>query len=111
MHADDLRLIGITWRLDRLRWIPSDVLTAIVTSEGVCMWPSAEDEPPPAQADQQLADRLCGGCPVRDECLELELRTAGADTAGVWGGMTDDDRRELHPHWLRRGERVERGAR
>jgi len=110
MHADDLRLIGIAWRLDRLRWIPSDVLTAIVTNEGVCMWPSAEDEPPQAQTDQQLADRLCGGCPVRDECLELELRTAGAGTVGVWGGMTDDDRRALHPRWLRRGERAERGA-
>jgi hypothetical protein len=39
MSADDLRLIGIAWRLDRLRWVPTEVLTDVVTSEGVCMWP------------------------------------------------------------------------
>ncbi|QWF84976.1 WhiB family transcriptional regulator [Amycolatopsis sp. CA-230715] len=110
MRADDLRLIGIAWRLDRLRWVPSDILTDVVTSEGVCMWPSSDNEPPDARTDAELAKSLCGGCPVQDECLELELRTAGTATVGVWGGMTDDDRRELHPHWLRRGERVERGA-
>jgi WhiB family redox-sensing transcriptional regulator len=111
MRADDLRLIGIAWRLDRLRWVPSDVLTDVVTSEGVCMWPSPGEEPPDARTDSELAKLLCGGCPVQDECLELELRTAGTATVGVWGGMTDDERRALHPHWLRRGERAERGAR
>ncbi|MEU4248954.1 WhiB family transcriptional regulator [Amycolatopsis sp. NPDC026612] len=111
MNADDLRLIGIAWRLDRLRWVPTDVLTDVVTSEGVCMWPPPDDGPPDAGSDGELADRLCGGCPVRDECLELELRTAGVHTVGVWGGMTDDDRRALHPLWLRRGERTDRGAR
>ncbi|WP_370643854.1 WhiB family transcriptional regulator [Amycolatopsis sp. DSM 110486] len=49
--------------------------------------------------------------PARDECLEQELRTYGAETVGVWGGMTDDDRRALHPHWLRRGGRIDRGER
>jgi WhiB family redox-sensing transcriptional regulator len=111
MYADDLRLIGIAWRLDRLRWVPSDVLTDIVTGDGVCMSPSPDEGPPEARNDCELAKLLCGGCPVRDECLELELRTSGTDTVGVWGGMADDDRRALHPHWQRRGERVERGAR
>jgi WhiB family redox-sensing transcriptional regulator len=110
MYADDLQLIGIAWRLDRLRWLPSDVLTDIVTSEGVCMWPSPDDGPPDAWTDRDLAKLLCGGCQVRDECLELELRTAGTATVGVWGGTTDDDRRALHQHWLRRGERADRGA-
>ena len=111
MSADDLHLIGIAWRLDRLRWVPTEVLTDVVTSEGVCMWPPPDDGPPDADSDGELAERLCGGCPVRDECLELELRTAGLDTVGVWGGMTDDDRRALYPLWLRRGERTDRGAR
>ncbi|WP_410674125.1 WhiB family transcriptional regulator [Amycolatopsis sp. cmx-4-68] len=110
MSADDLQLIGIAWRLDRLRWVPTEVLTDVVTSEGVCMWPPPDDGPPDADSDGELAERLCGGCPVRDECLELELRSAGLDTVGVWGGMTDDDRRALHPVWLRRGERTDRGA-
>ena len=111
MNADDLSLIGIAWRLDRLRWVPSDVLIDVVNGEGVCMRLSPDDAPPDAQSDAELAKRLCGGCPVRDECLELELRTAGTATLGVWGGMPDDERRALHPHWLRRGERTERGPR
>lgn len=108
--TDDLQLIGIAWRLDRLRWVPRSVLAEVVTREGLCMWPTPGGEPGwlnEPQTDEQLADRLCGGCPVRDECLELDLRTAGANTVGVWGGMTDDDRRALRPHWLRRGERAE----
>ncbi|MGW5715114.1 WhiB family transcriptional regulator [Amycolatopsis sp. NPDC003865] len=104
MEADDLWLIGIAWRLDRLRWMPTDVLRDVVTSDGACMTPS-EAGPPDACDDREFAKLLCGGCPVQDECLELELRTAGADTVGVWGAMTDDDRRALRPHWLRRGER------
>jgi WhiB family redox-sensing transcriptional regulator len=108
--GDELWLIGIAWRLDRLRWVPTDVLRDIVSRQGICMWPPPHDEPPEAHTDRDLAALLCGGCPVQDECLELELRTAGAATVGVWGGMTDDDRRALHPHWLRRGERADRGA-
>jgi WhiB family redox-sensing transcriptional regulator len=68
--------------------------------------PAWRDEP---LTDRELAARLCAGCPVRDECVELELRTAGAATVGVWGGLAEDDRRELHRHWLQRGDRVERG--
>jgi WhiB family redox-sensing transcriptional regulator len=110
-HGDDLRFIGIAWRLDRLRWVPTDVLNDVVTRQGVCMWPPPDGGPPgSARNDAELAKLLCGGCPVQDECLELELRTAGTATVGVWGGMTDDDRRTLHPHWLRRGDRADRGA-
>jgi WhiB family redox-sensing transcriptional regulator len=43
-----------------------------------------------------LAARLCAGCPVRRECLEFELRTAGADTVGVWGGLSEDDREAIY---------------
>jgi WhiB family redox-sensing transcriptional regulator len=106
--TDDLLLIGIAWRLDRLRWVPRDVLNTIVTRQGTCFLPDP-DVPPwldQAQTDEDLAERLCGGCPVRDECLELDLRTA-PNPAGVFGGLTDDDRRALRPHWLRRGERAE----
>jgi len=108
--VNDLRLIGIAWRLDRLRWTPSEMLVDVVQRDGLCMV-VAEEEPPCGDevlADRTLAARLCAGCPVQDECLELELRTAGEDTVGVWGGLSDDDRRDLHPHWLRRGERWSR---
>lgn len=106
---DDLWLIGIAWRLDRLRWVPCDVLSETVLRDGTCMWVLA-DEPPWQDnqlTDRQLATWLCDCCPVQDECLEVELRTAGEHTVGVWGALCEDDRRALHPHWRQRGERAE----
>ncbi|ALG10322.1 WhiB family transcriptional regulator [Kibdelosporangium phytohabitans] len=104
----DHRLIGIAWRLDRLRWVPREVLADVVLRDGLCMWDWAE----PAWMDERLSDRelaarMCSGCPVQDECLELELRTAGAGTVGVWGGLSDDDRRALYLRWLERGDRAD----
>ena len=75
------RFVGIAWRLDRLRWVPVDVLADIVMKDGACVWAFAEGDPPELTGhdaiDRELAARLCAGCPVQDECLELELRTAG----------------------------------
>ncbi|MGW6928468.1 WhiB family transcriptional regulator [Lentzea sp. NPDC054927] len=109
----DLRQVGIAWSLDHLRWVPTDELTDVVQSDGLCMW-AFTGEPPWADeelTDRELAERQCSGCPLRDECLELELRTAGAETVGVWGALPEDERREVHRHWLQRGERAERGSR
>lgn len=105
---DDLWLITIAWRLDRLRWVPRAVLNETVSRRCTCLWVHA-DEPPWQDrhlTDRQLAAWLCAGCPVQDECLELELRTAGEQTSGVWGALCEDDRRGVYPHWLERGERA-----
>lgn len=105
----DLWLVAIAWRLDRLRWVPGADLAELVWREGTCLWVCA-DEPSwhgEELTDRQLAAWLCAGCPVQDECLELELRTAGEHTVGVWGALAEDDRRAVYPHWLERGERAE----
>lgn len=39
------------------------------------------------------ARALCKGCPVIDLCLEVALENR--EPHGVWGGMTEDDRRQL----------------
>lgn len=108
---DELRLTGIAWQLDRLRWVPTAVLDEIVRRDGLCFWAYPDLEPPEVVGrdtpDRELAALYCAGCPVLDECLELELRTAGEDTLGVWGGMPEDDRRALYPHWRQRGERAD----
>jgi WhiB family redox-sensing transcriptional regulator len=107
---DDRWLIEIAWRLDRLRWAPRPVLAELVTRSGACMELSADGDLPlwdeEYLSDRELAAVLCAGCPVRDECLELELRIAGDQTVGVWGALSDDDRRALYPHWLQRGDRA-----
>jgi WhiB family redox-sensing transcriptional regulator len=39
------------------------------------------------------ARRVCGGCPVRVECLEYAL--CHGEWHGTWGGLSVDERREL----------------
>lgn len=72
---------------------------------GLCLWRLWPSEEPDwddcMSSDRELAARLCAGCPVIDQCRELDLRTAGADTTGVWGALAEDDRRALHPIWQR----------
>ena len=109
--SHDRQLIQIAWRLDRLRWMPQAALGELVMAHGACMWAYAACEPPQLTGidtpDRELAARLCAGCPVQDECLELELRMAGPATTGVWGALPQDDRRALYPYWRQRGERAE----
>ncbi len=49
-------------------------------------------------AEQNIAKRICRGCPVRYECLADALDNR--IEFGVWGGMTERERRALlrrHP--------------
>ena len=48
---------------------------------------------PAAQDQIAEAKAVCRGCPVVTECLSWALE-AGQDS-GIWGGMTDDERRAL----------------
>lgn len=102
------RLAAIAAGLDRLTRTPTSLLAKVVGEDGLCFWAFHRGEVP-AMAGEQPADRelaawLCAGCPVVDQCLELELREAGPDTIGVWGALPEDDRRALHPLWLARRE-------
>ncbi|MDH5313034.1 MAG: WhiB family transcriptional regulator, partial [Actinomycetota bacterium] len=36
---------------------------------------------------------ICNGCPVRADCLAWALDTC--QDAGVWGGLGEEDRREI----------------
>lgn len=47
----------------------------------------------PALLQIEEAKAVCRQCPVMDSCLEWALST-GQD-AGVWGGMSEDERRAL----------------
>jgi WhiB family redox-sensing transcriptional regulator len=100
-------------RLDRLQQVPTEVLNTVVVRRGLCLWglwPEVEpDWEDCAPSDRALAERLCEGCPVIDQCLELELRTAGASTTGVWGALPEDDRRALHRVWQQRRQHQDQG--
>jgi WhiB family redox-sensing transcriptional regulator len=47
----------------------------------------------PEAADQKRARQICAGCPVRFECLAEALDNR--IEWGVWGGMTERERRLL----------------
>lgn len=46
-----------------------------------------------AQQQTELAKAVCRRCPVIDDCLRYALET-GQD-AGVWGGMSEDERQVI----------------
>lgn len=99
--------------LDHFRNVPPDLLLEIVTRDGSCMWLHDENQTPDwlgnDLTDRQMAAAICAGCPVQRECLELEFRTVGAQTLGVWGALSDDDRRAVLAEWeARRDEAGDR---
>lgn len=47
----------------------------------------------PAIDQVEAAKRVCAGCAVREDCLEFAL--ASNQEAGIWGGLTEDERRTL----------------
>lgn len=96
-------------RLDAYRAVPGLVLFDVVTREGSCMVLYRLDLEPEWTGDEltdrETAARICAGCPVRDACLELELRTSGDATLGVWGALPAEDVRALYPVWRSRRRR------
>jgi WhiB family transcriptional regulator, redox-sensing transcriptional regulator len=63
-----------------------------------------------AVANRQIAkaQRICAGCPVRQQCLDFALRTP--EPAGVWGGTTPEQRTRARRARARRATRVPREA-
>lgn len=113
MRPDDYA--EIAKRLDRLAAVSHEVLAELVTRHGLSFWVFARSDMPELTGedtpDRELAARLCAGCPVIDECLELELREAGEATIGVWGALSDIDRRAVYRLWRwRRDHTAEDGG-
>lgn len=52
----------------------------------------------PALAQIKAAQSICATCAVQPQCLEWAIETA--QDAGIWGGVTEEERREM-----RRGAR------
>jgi WhiB family redox-sensing transcriptional regulator len=99
-------LASVAAELDALAPVPDGVLLDLVTRDGSCMESHRLAEQPQWSGDdltdRDVAARICAGCPVRRECLELQLRTSGAATLGVWGALPGEDVRALFPVWQAR---------
>jgi WhiB family transcriptional regulator, redox-sensing transcriptional regulator len=53
-----------------------------------------------ARTQVKTAKLICRGCPVKVTCLNWAL--ASGQEAGIWGGLTEDERRGLLRHGRRR---------
>ena len=49
------------------------------------------------------ARQVCARCPVREPCLEYAVRNR--ITHGVWGGLTERERRPLQARWVQDSRR------
>ncbi|HVR33886.1 MAG TPA: WhiB family transcriptional regulator [Acidimicrobiia bacterium] len=59
-------------------------------------FPAGETGPAVEQIRQ--AKRVCAGCEVVEDCLSYAVETN--QVSGVWGGLTEDERRPVRRRWL-----------
>jgi WhiB family redox-sensing transcriptional regulator len=53
-----------------------------------------------ANSSTTQAKAICRACPVREECLEYALRHR--EKFGIWGGLSERERRSYQKAWNRR---------
>lgn len=74
--------------------IVAEVADATWMSEALCAQIDAEPFFPESGGTPHLGKKLCAtGCPVKDQCLEWALATD--QRYGVWGGLSESERRAL----------------
>ena len=56
----------------------------------------------------ERAKRVCGSCPVQSQCLSYALRHR--QEQGIWGGLTEDERRLLNRRLARNERAASRSA-
>lgn len=76
MHLPDLATDDATWR-----------------DSALCAQTDPEEFFPDKGGSTREAKRVCGECTVRTECLEYALDHD--ERFGVWGGMSERERRRL----------------
>jgi WhiB family redox-sensing transcriptional regulator len=47
---------------------------------------------------EQVAKRICLGCPVMAQCMDYAITH---DEVGIWGATTDRDRRKIKARYVR----------
>ncbi len=57
--------------------------------------PSLPERREEREARETKAKQICVECSVRNECLEFALRVR--EPHGIWGGLTEAERRRLLP--------------
>ena len=58
----------------------------------------------PAVDQIEKAKTVCGRCTVSEQCLQYALETN--QDSGVWGGTSEEERRQLRKQWVARQRRT-----
>jgi WhiB family redox-sensing transcriptional regulator len=61
-----------------------------------------------ALAQIEVAKEICRGCPVVEECLIFAVTTN--QEYGIWGGLDEEERRDVRRKWRKASRRVAGGA-
>jgi WhiB family transcriptional regulator, redox-sensing transcriptional regulator len=64
-------------------------------SQGLCISADPELFFQQGELAERLPKRICRACPVRSECLEFALTHPKIAAFGVWGGMSERERRKM----------------
>lgn len=62
-------------------------------SQGLCVGEDQEIWFPSNDTDAETAKQICRVCPVKSECRDFAIRHR--EPHGVWGGLSETDRRRL----------------
>jgi WhiB family redox-sensing transcriptional regulator len=72
------------------------IIRALVTTlfpSGLCAQTDPELFFPEKGGSTKAAKKICMACPERIDCLEAAL--AGEEKFGIWGGLTERERRRI----------------
>jgi WhiB family redox-sensing transcriptional regulator len=91
--ATPLRLVDPTGAAVGVFGEPEDAQEADWQERALCAQTDPEAFFPEKGGSTREAKRICSGCEVRAECLEYAL--AHDERFGIWGGLSERERRRL----------------
>lgn len=86
---------------DRTRWRDNTPAATAWMAGAACKGMDTDLFFPPRGGPVVEAQRTCGRCPVRESCLAYAV--ANGETAGIWGGLTERQRRRERSRRYRGG--------
>ena len=74
-------------------WLDDLLRPAAWTASALCAQADPEEWFPEKGSSTRMAKAICSRCPVRADCLSEAL--ANGERFGVWGGLSERERRQL----------------
>jgi WhiB family redox-sensing transcriptional regulator len=89
----DMTASGVAEPMPALPWAADSTAEGSWRLDALCAETDPEAFFPEKGGSTREAKRVCTGCEVRAECLEYAL--ANDERFGIWGGLSERERRRL----------------